>query len=251
MIKAFASSSSSSSSSPPPITATTTVTPSSSSSSNHYHQQHTNTNTKALKVKQEQQQQEQQHLATRIALRLSAYGMTDQVFCQCQECPFVNWSGYPIMRFVHPDHVQRLCAGLCEASKTGMAISISDIRCTIDSPSTPPLSSSSPSYDTIVHLTVHESHSVYICVLYYYPNDILKNNKITTTTTTTTTATTHDGSNSSNTNRQLLVLNLARAIMVASLVLLQLIFHYSYYLFPVKLLLRPILMLLLRSKKDS
>ena len=203
-------------------------------------------------------EQEQQQLATKIALRLSAYGMTDHVFCQCQECPFVNWSGYPIMRFVHPDHVQRLCAGLCEASKTGMAISISDIRCTVGSPCMPLSSSSSPNYDTTVHLTVHESHSVYICVLYYYPNDIFKNNKVITTTVTThagnsntSSGASSGSSNSSNTNRQLLVLDLAREIMVASLVLLQLMFHYSYYLFPVKLLLRHILVLLLRSKKDN
>ncbi|KAI7847809.1 hypothetical protein BDC45DRAFT_575428 [Circinella umbellata] len=174
-----------------------------SSSSNHHHQQHQQHYTTIKSIKQEQQ------LATRIVLRLTSYGMTDHVYCQCEECPFLKWNGYPIMRFVHPDHVHRLCAGLCEASKTGMAISISDILCTLDSSCT-----SSSSYDTTIHLTVHESHSLYLCVLYYYPNDILKynsNNKVITTTI-------HDrdsnSNNNNNTNRQLpIVLNLAREIM--------------------------------------
>ncbi|KAI9275708.1 hypothetical protein BDA99DRAFT_496261 [Phascolomyces articulosus] len=116
------------------------------SSSNHHHN-----NTKSTFNKQ------QQELATRIVLRLTAHGMTDHVYCHCQECPFVLWTGYPIMRFVHPDHVQRLCAGLCEASKSGMAISIGDIRCCLgpsSSSSSCTTTSSPPCYDTIVHFTI-------------------------------------------------------------------------------------------------
>ncbi|KAI8148823.1 hypothetical protein BJV82DRAFT_589787 [Fennellomyces sp. T-0311] len=175
------------------------------------------------------QQQPELHvtpqLTTRVVLRLTAYGMTDQVQ-SCRESPFDRWQGHPIMRFIHPDQVQSLCGALNEASKTCSPVSLPEIRCCIDNCHPP-----SCCYDTFVDLTVVDTCGAYMCILYYYPSAVVA---ITTGRTS--------------------ILTFARQAVVASLVLVQMAFHYgaSYYdycLVPVKLFLHNLLMLLLRSKK--
>ncbi|KAI9491252.1 hypothetical protein BDB00DRAFT_507026 [Zychaea mexicana] len=203
-----------------------------------------------------EEEEEEHRRAIRVVLRLTPYGMTDLVHCHSQNHPFTHWSGHAIMRFVHPDHVQRLCAGLCEASKTGMAISIPDIPCCINpsilSYSTTTTCSSlqqqeqEPSYDTLIHLTVHEAHTVYICVLYHYPQ---RDNMLSSPSS-------DNGTNNSSNNQQEqqrhqpVHSRLAHEAMVASYVLLQMVMHYSHYLVPVKLLLHNVLVMFLRKKKN-
>ncbi|KAF7731597.1 hypothetical protein EC973_009361 [Apophysomyces ossiformis] len=60
--------------------------------------------------------------------RLTPYGTIDAFFCaDALTAPPTSWTGVPIMRFVHPDDVQPLCAGLSQA--TGQGGATFKVRC--------------------------------------------------------------------------------------------------------------------------
>ncbi|KAI9313104.1 hypothetical protein BX666DRAFT_2030489 [Dichotomocladium elegans] len=103
---------------------------------------------------------------TATILRLTAYGITETAMHGRQG---THWVGHPIMRFVHPRHVQRLCGGVSEASKSGRPVAIPFIPCMLD-----PLSATAATCHIVIHPanTLQDNKdSDYYCVLFSEQRD--------------------------------------------------------------------------------